>query len=155
MSVKFKIFSTAVFIAVLGIGVIAGSAQEKAAPTSGDSKMERSHDRHQMRGGDRMIMRELRGVKLSDGQKEQIRVIMETSKPSQASMDEMKTIMAARRGGTITDDQKARMEVIHNDMKQKREFVNLQVMSILTPEQKQEIDVRKRNGKNECQKDAR
>ncbi len=126
----------------LSLGAIAVSAQEKAAPMSGDKKMERSHDRRQM-GGGRMMMCELRGIQLSDAQKEQVKVIMETSKPSKASMDEMRTIMAARRDGTITADQKARMEAIHADMKQKQEFIHLQIMSILTPEQKQQIETRK------------
>ncbi len=143
MSVKFKLFSIALCAAALGTGAIAVSAQEKAAPTNGDRKLERSHDRRQMRGGDRMMMRELRGIKLSDGQKEQLKVIMETSKPSDSSRAEMETIMAARRNGTITSDQKTRMEAIHNDMKQKQEFIHLQVMSILTPEQKQQIETSK------------
>lgn len=143
MSVKFKLFSIAVCAFALSLGAIAVSAQEKAAPMSGDKKMERSHDRHQMRGGDRMMMRELRGIQLSDAQKQQVKVIMETSKPSQASMDEMRTIMTARRDGTITAEQKARMETLRADMKQKREFIHLQLMSILTPEQKQQIETRK------------
>ena len=143
MAAKFKLFSIAIFTAAFALGTVAVSAQDSAvAPASGDKKMDRSHHSRGM-GGDRMMMRELRGITLSDTQKQQVKTIMETSKPNQASMDEMKTIMTARRDGTITEGQQARYEALRSEMKQNREFIHLQIMSILTPEQKQQIETRK------------
>jgi len=128
-------------ILAFAVGATSVSAQDTVAPPSGDKKMVRSHERHKM--GGRMMMRELRGITLSEAQKQQVKTIMETSKPSQASMDEMKTLMAAKRDGTITDEQKARSETLRSEMKQKQDFIRLQIMSILTPEQKQQIETRK------------
>lgn len=56
-----------------------------------------------MRGGG---MRGLRGIDLTDAQKEQIRGIMQANRPGESVRDEMRTIMQARRAGTITEDQK-------------------------------------------------
>ena len=142
MTARFKLFSITLFAAAFAMSAVAVSAQDAATPASSDKKMERSHNGRGMRG-DRMMMRELRGITLSDGQKQQVKTIMETSKPNQASMDEMRTIMTARRDGTITAEQKARLETLRTEMKQKQDFIHLQIMSILTPEQKQQIETRK------------
>src|SRR5690606_36209647 len=97
-----------------------------------------------MRGGhDRMMMRELRGIKHSDAQKEQIRIIHETYKPSQQEMDEKRMLMKAKHDGTLTEDQKTRIESIRAAQKHRMDTVHTQVMGIHTPDQKAEIDKRK------------
>jgi Spy/CpxP family protein refolding chaperone len=141
-----KVFSFAIFAFGLALGVISVSAQERPAPPiSGDAPtMGKMDGRHRMRGGhDRMMMRELRGIKLTDPQKEQIRIIQETYKPTQPEMDEMRTLMKAKHDGTLTDDQKTRMESLHAAQQQRMENIRTQVMGILTAEQKAQIETRK------------
>lgn len=90
-----------------------------------------------MRGGG---MRGLRGIDLTDAQKEQIRGIMQANKPDPAIREEMRTIMQARRDVTITEDQKQRAEQLRTQARQRAELVKAQVEAVLTPEQKQQIE---------------
>jgi len=84
-----------------------------------------------------------RGIELTEAQKEQFRAIREANKPSAELREEMKTIMMAKRDGTITDAQKARMESFRADRKAKAEAMKAQIDSILTLEQKEQIEKRK------------
>lgn len=95
---------------------------------------------HGRRGG---MMRGLRGIELTDVQKEQIRAIHEANKPDQAIQDEMKSFMEARRAGTLTDTQKARMKELRVQQRSKMEAVHQQVLAILTPEQRTQLEARK------------
>lgn len=146
MSAGIRLFSLAIFAFGLALGVISVSAQERPAqqPSGDAASMDKMDGRHKMRGGDgRMIMRELRGIKLTDAQKEQIRIIQETYKPTQPEMDEMRTLMKAKHDGTLTEDQKTRIESLHAAQQQRMENIRTQVMGILTPEQKAQIETRK------------
>lgn len=85
----------------------------------------------------------LRGIELTDVQKEQIKVIREANKPDPALREEMKTIMQARRSGTMTEDQKARVQVLMTQQREKSELVRMQIEALLTPEQKQQLETTK------------
>jgi len=125
-------------------------AQNTTAPstngTEKSGKMERHGDHrgefgkgmHGRRGGG--FMRELRGITLTDAQKEQLRAIHEANKPDQASMEEMHALMEAKRGGTLTADQQERMKAIREQGRAKGEQVHSQVIAILTPEQFQQVE---------------
>jgi Spy/CpxP family protein refolding chaperone len=93
------------------------------------------------RRGGRMMG--LRGIELTDAQKEQIRVIHEANRPDESTKQELRTIAQAKRDGTITADQKERMKSLRADARQKGEAVRLQIEAILTPEQRQQIEARK------------
>lgn len=149
MSARIRSFSFAVMGLGLVLGVNAVSAQESAAPPkpADAPSMGKMDGRQKMRGHNRIRIRELRGIKLNDAQKEQVRIIQETYKPSQPEMDEMRLLMKAKHDGTLTEDQKARMESLHAAQKQRMENVRTQVMGILTPDQKAEIE--KRNADRE------
>lgn len=97
------------------------------------------------RGGG--FMRELRGVDLTDAQKQQIKTIMEANRPDQATMEEMKTLHQAKREGTLTADQQERMKVLRDQSRQKGEALHQQVLAILTPEQLQQIEKNKQEMK--------
>lgn len=84
-----------------------------------------------------------RGIELTDAQKAQFKAIRDANKPSAELREEMKTIMMAKRDGTITDAQKARMETLRADRKAKAESIRSQIDAILTPEQRQKIETRK------------
>jgi periplasmic protein CpxP/Spy len=84
-----------------------------------------------------------RGIELTDAQKEQIKSIREANKPTGAHRDELKTIAEARRAGTITDAQKERVKAIRQEMMAHRQNVRAQILAVLTPEQKAQIEQRR------------
>ena len=97
-----------------------------------------------MRGGRHGGMFGLRGIELTDAQKEQLRSIHEANKPDEATMAELKAIRESRKAGTeLTEAQKARVKAIREQMRSKHELVKAQVMGILTPEQKQQLETQK------------
>ena len=85
----------------------------------------------------------LRGIELTDAQKEQIRQIHESNKPSEALMTEMRTLREAKQNGTLTADQKARMQSLRDEAQLKAKSVHEQVLGVLTPEQKAQIEQQK------------
>lgn len=144
------------FISILGLTVgiaalsVVGFAQDNQATPKADKAekhMKRGHDGerkfgHGMRGGG--MMRGLHGITLTDTQKEQIRVIRESNKPDAALMQEIKAIHEAKRSGTaLTVEQTERMKAIREQMKANHKLVREQVMAILTPEQKAQIEAKK------------
>ena len=79
------------------------------------------------------------GVTLTDDQKAQIQKIHEANKPDPATFQELRTIMEARRSGTITDAQKARAKELREQQAAKAKAVREQIEAILTPDQKAQI----------------
>ena len=97
-----------------------------------------------MHRGHRGGMFGLRGIELTDAQKEQLRSIHEANKPDEAAMAELKAMHQSRKAGTeLTDAQKERLKAIHDQMRSNREAMKAQVMGILTPEQKQQLETQK------------
>jgi Spy/CpxP family protein refolding chaperone len=110
--------------------------------------------RHEGRGGDRLGkgMRGghfgrrggfggLRGITLTDAQKEQIRAIRQANKPDTALMQELRTIRQSRKSGTdLTAEQKARVTAIRDQMRVKAQAMHDQIQNVLTAEQKAEIE---------------
>lgn len=149
MSLSSKLFSGALAISAFAF---AASAQDSAAKPSGekDDRVMRgerhgrgdSFGRHGGRGGFG-----LRGIDLTDAQREQLRQIHEANKPSEAQMTEMRTLHEAKRNGTLTADQEARLKAIREEGRQKAESVRAQVMNLLTPEQKAQLEQRKQEMK--------
>ncbi len=101
------------------------------------------------RGGKGM---NLRGIELTDAQKEQIKALRQTFSQDASTREEMKTIMQARRAGTLTEDQKQRAEAIRTQQRAQMETFKAQVDAILTPEQKQQIETRKQEMKERMEK---
>lgn len=99
-----------------------------------------------MRGerGGRLGMHGLRGINLTDEQKTQLRTILETNgAANKASHEEFRTLAQAKRAGTLTDEQKARLQTLRDQMKQNSEAVRAQVLAILTPEQRTQLEQQK------------
>ena len=118
---------------------------EKRAKSFGKNKMGgmRGFGRHGKMGMQFGRMGGLRGIELTDAQKEQIKAIREANKPTGVHSDEMKAIAQARRDGTITEAQKDRMKAIRQEMMAKRQNVQAQIQAILTAEQKAQIEQRR------------
>lgn len=92
--------------------------------------------RHGMRGF-------MRGIELTDAQKDQIKAIREANKPDQAIMDEFRTLIKAKRDGTLTADQEARIKTLREQAKEKGKAVHEQIMNVFTAEQKAQIEKNK------------
>ncbi|MEP6945403.1 MAG: Spy/CpxP family protein refolding chaperone [Acidobacteriota bacterium] len=121
------------------------AATEKSEHQWGKGQGKRGdfHGRHEgMRHGGGMGMM-LRGIDLTDAQKTQIQSIMAANKPSTESRDEMKTLMMAKRSGTLTDAQNERLTAIRTDGQAKGRAIHEQILAVLTPDQKAKIDARK------------
>ena len=147
MSFSSKLFTGAIAVSAFAFAV---SAQDRTAKPSGEAKgvlKERHHDGQRGPREGRMGRRgpgfELRGVNLTDAQKEQIRQIHEANKPNQALLDEMKSLHEARRNGALTDDQKARMKSLRDEAQAKMRSVHVQVLAVLTAEQKAQMEQRR------------
>jgi protein CpxP len=108
----------------------------------GEGKFGGRHGEMGMHRGRGMGMM-LRGLDLTDAQKTQIQSIMAANKPTQEARDEMRTLMMAKRTGTLTTDQQSRLTAIRTGAEQKRTAVHEQILSVLTPEQKAKLDQRK------------
>lgn len=154
MSFKSKLSSLFVMMFALAALSVSAAAQATAVPpasgTAMDDKMEGRGGHNGfgkgMRGGGR-YMRELRGVNLTDAQKEQLRTIFEANKPDQATMEEMRSLMEARRAGTATAEQTERMKTLKRQGRAKREQIQVQVFAILTPEQRQQVEKNREESK--------
>jgi len=158
MSFKSKFFPAITLAVAVGAFSTYVSAQTTPAPTGQDGvqKQEKRGGRgfgrrggHEkgMRGehrGGKFGMHGLRGINLTDAQKEQLRGIMETNRPAnQASHEEFRSLRQAKRGGTITAEQQERLQTLKEQMKQKSEQMKAQVLAILTPEQRTQLEQQK------------
>lgn len=151
MSLKSKLSS----VFTLAFAVVAfttfATAQETTKPQDDSArKAERGfrhggeRGKHGGRHGGFRGMHGLRGIELTDAQKEQIRSIHEANKLDEATVAELKAIRETRRSGTeLTDAQKDRIKAIREQMRAKHDVVKAQIMGILTPEQKQQVEARK------------
>lgn len=158
MSIKSKLIPAITLAVAVGAFSTFASAQTTTAPTEqeGVQRQERrerrgfgkrgGHDkgmRGEKRGG-RFGMHGLRGVNLTDAQKEQLHTIMEANRTAnQASHEEFRSLRQAKRGGTLTGEQQARLETLKAQMKQNSEQVKAQVLAILTTEQRTQLEQQK------------
>jgi Spy/CpxP family protein refolding chaperone len=92
-------------------------------------------------GGDKMMLRALGQLNLSDAQKEQIRGISETFKTStQTQREELRSLGMKKRDGIITTDEQARFKEIRTQIKASGEQMRNQVLAVLTAEQRTRLE---------------
>jgi len=148
MSLKNRVLSIfTVALATLAFGTIT-FAQDSSAPTAPQKdKADRhfnggKHGGHgegfEGRGGG--MMRMLHGLNLTDAQKTQIKSILEANKPDQANRAELHTLFDAKRAGTLTAEQQARLDTLKQQNAAQMKSVHEQIMNILTPEQKTQLE---------------
>ena len=144
--------SGAALIAVLSVSGAVVVAQEQQAPTTaapGIQKRDRG-DRMERRGKGRhkrgaRLGGGLRGLDLTDQQKEQARAIMRANFEShKAQIEELKQMRQKGRDG-LTDADKARAKELRNQLRQSRLSARSQISSLLTTEQKLKLEERKQN----------
>lgn len=167
MSLKNKILTTAAL--TLAVGAFSTFATAQTSDGTSESgtvqKQERREGkrfgkrggrgegmRGEKRGGGKFGMRGLRGLNLTDEQKEQVRNIMETNRAAnQASREEFRTLRQARRGGTLDATQQARLKALKDQMKQNAEAIQTQVLAILTADQRTQLEQQKEEMRNRRQ----
>lgn len=158
MAIRTKLFTTTTLaLSIAAFGVLAG-AQTPEPPATDGQKIEKGDRKGEFgrrggkfgkrggmrHGGHRMGMGMFRGIELTDAQKEQIKAIREANKPSEETLAVMKSIRDTRRaGGTITEDQKAQLKQLRAAQREKMKGVHEQILAILTPEQKAQLETRK------------
>jgi Spy/CpxP family protein refolding chaperone len=99
-------------------------------------------------GGDKMMLRGLGRLNLTDAQKEQIRGISENFKTStQTQREELRALGMKKRDGIITADEQARAKEIRTQLKASGEQMRNSVLAILTAEQKTQLDQMKQEMK--------
>ena len=151
MSLKSK-FSSVITLAFAVAAFATFTVAQDAPKTQDDNqKLERHRGMHGDKagrhggrhGGMRGGMFGLRGIELTDAQKEQIRQIHEANKPSESQMAEFKAMREARKnGGEITDAQREQLKAFREQMRARHELVRTQVLAVLTPEQRQQVEAR-------------
>lgn len=154
MSLKSKLFSFLTMIFAVTAFSAAAIAQETPTTSKeGETKVEKTERKGFGKRGERGMhggkfgkhggMRGFHGIELTDAQKEQIRAIREAKRPDPALIDEIKTIMQAKRAGTITPEQQERARVLRAQAREKGELVRSQIEAVFTPEQRQQIEQKK------------
>ena len=144
MSLKRNFFSAitlAVTVFAFSVFVSAQDNTRTDAPTppvkegkSGKRGGKGMHGRHG--GGDKMLMRSLRGIELTEAQKTQIKSLIETNKTTFAPQyEEMRSLKMKKRDGSISESEQARFDQLRNEMNASSEQMKLSIMALLTPEQ--------------------
>ena len=165
MSLKNKFYSIlTVAIAIFAVSTFTFAQDDKAAtPAPDKEKTERpfkgeghgfgKHGGHGEGFGHRHggMMRMMHELNLTEEQKTQIHSIMDANKPDQATRDEMRNLFEAKRGGTITADQQARLDTLKEQGKAKFKAVHEQIMNVLTAEQKVQLEQKKAEMKQRMQ----
>lgn len=141
--------SSAALIAVLSVSGAVVVAQDQQAPTTGTPQIQkqkhgdglgRRGKRRHMRG--EKLGRGLRGLDLTDQQREQARAIMRTNFEShKAQIEELKQLRQKGRTA-LSDADKARAKELHNQLRESRLSARNQVSSLLTAEQKTKLEER-------------
>ena len=152
MSLKSR-FSSIITLAFAVVALATFASAQDAAKTQEDNnqKIERHRGmqgdkagRHDGMRGMRGGMFGLRGLNLTDAQKEQIRQIHEANKPTEAQMAEFRAMHDARKnGGEITAEQREAMKAGREQMRAKHESIRSQILAILTPEQRTQLEAQK------------
>jgi protein CpxP len=155
MSLKFKFISA---LTVAGASLVfagASLAQDTNPTTPQGDKTEHHHrgDGQGRRGpggregfgrhGGFMMGGLMKDVNLTDAQKAQIKQIREANKPDPTQFEQIRTLMKAKRDGTITADQQAQLKAFHEARKAKEASVRQQIEAIFTPDQKAQIEKNK------------
>lgn len=144
--------SSAALIAVLSVSGAVVVAQDQQPPTTGTPQIQKQNrgdrlgrrgKRRQMRG--QRLRAGLRGLDLTDQQREQARAIMRANfEGNKAQIEELKQLRQKGREG-LTDADKARAKELHNQLRESRLSARNQVSSLLTAEQKTKLEERQKN----------
>ena len=139
--------------ALVGSASAVALAQNPAPPQGGlpGARGEDGPGRFGPRGGRRHHRRGpgrpgLRGLDLSDAQREQIRGMGERLREAnKAKRDELRELMRLRHeGGQLTAEQQARAEELTRALRESRQSLHQEMLGVLTPEQRTQLEQRRK-----------
>lgn len=104
----------------------------------------RSTRREGVRDGDN---RRFQGLNLTDSQKEQLRNLR-TNNSNDASRQELRELRQAKQNGSLTTEQQNRLKILRQQARANGENRKQQILSILTPEQRQQLEQNRATRKN-------
>ncbi len=156
MAIKHK-FITFLTLAVAVFGLTTFVAAQETVPADDQKTIQKRDGRRGMRDGMRqggrgkhrfgrrggMRMGGFRGLNLTEAQRAQMKSIMEANRPNESVRTEMRTLMQAKRDGTITPEQQERARTLKAQGREKAGLVRQQMLAVLTPEQVQQMEQRK------------
>src|SRR5688500_978500 len=153
--------SSAALIAVLSVSGAVVVAQDQQPPTTGTPQIQKQNrDRMGRRGKQRHMRGQrlgagLRGLDLTDQQREQARAIMRANFEShKAQIEELKQLRQKGREG-LSDADKARAKELHNQLRESRMSARNQLSSLLTTEQKTKLEERMKNRRERRERSGR
>ncbi len=167
MSYKQKIVSTvATGFAIVSFSAFA-SAQRDNTTTNQSPDSVQKQERHERRGfgkegrgggkhhGNRMGMRQLQELNLTDAQKQQVREIMSSRKADSENFQELRQLAQAKRDGTITPEQTEKLRTFKQQMRQNAEQTHRQILAVLTAEQRTQLEQLKQQKREQTERCAR
>lgn len=159
MSLKFKFISLTVAGA---IAVFSGASMaQDAKATDQDGQKAEKHHRHGgdgegfghrkfgrgefgMRGGHGFGMRGMmRGIELTEAQKEQFKALRTANKPDQSQFEALAPLFEAKRNGTITPEQEAQLKAFRQQRQARMKTMHEQFLSILSADQRAQLEKNK------------
>lgn len=154
MSLKRKMVSAVTFLFAVVAFTTFVSAQDTTTQTDSAQNQEKIERRGfgrrggmgkmrggKEKGGDRMMMRSLGRLNLSDAQKTQVKSIMDNSHAAtQTQRDELRGLAMKKRDGVITADEQNRLKELKTQLKTSNEQTHNSILAILTAEQRTQLD---------------
>ncbi len=137
MAIRNRILSVAALLslfALFGITVFgqdAGGTNQQGGQTA-NRRGPRAEKRDKRAPDDGV---DLHGLKLTDEQKAQLKAIREAYPPDPQAAQELRTLMQARRSGTLTPEQEERLNTLQTQARDRNQAIRTQIEGILTPEQ--------------------
>jgi Spy/CpxP family protein refolding chaperone len=150
-----KIINSAVLLLGLTASFAVCAQQTQTPPQGAPQNPERRERMGRMSGMHRRMamrrhgMKLMRGLDLSDAQREQMRAVRERYRQStQAQREELRQLFRTKRqGGQLTPEQEARARQLRAELRQTRERIHADMLGLLTPEQRTRLEQLKQERK--------
>lgn len=149
MSLKNKIFTAITSASAIVVFGSFAAAQDKSASQpnpnagqNGGSYNKMGKGNHAGHGEEKFLMRGVEQLNLTDAQKQQTAAVFEKYRAnvSPAERDEMRSLGEKKRDGSITPDEQNRLKTLKKVSKTSSEQMRADIMAILTPAQKQQLE---------------
>ena len=133
----------------LGSFVVAVGQEPQAPAASGTPNVRQRQRRRAARrhfARRRARLGAMRGLNLTDAQKQQAQSIMKANFESNKTLrDELHQLMQKRRQGTLSDIEQARGRELRKQLQESRKNARTQLAGLLTEEQKAKLEERRKN----------
>lgn len=151
MSLRNKLFGASLTLGlVLGFNAVA-FAQQPQTPAQGTGQPAEGTERFGRKGGHREmggIMRMMRELDLTDAQKQQAHAIFERFNTStKTQREELHKLREQKEQGTLTPEAEARAQQLHAEMRESMKQIHMELIAILTPEQRAKLEQRQKEFK--------